>query len=679
MPPTSTTRSKSDTTTTTTSTSSSSSKPSGNSITTTKTTSVAIPSVPYQSNRGMSLSLPLLEGLCRRPSTAQSIVTAALHKFDAAQLIAKWVQGKYHHRRRRQQQQQQEQKNKDFQEAQTPQSKSMNPFLQTMPPHQHWLWEALKSASRPERHSAARLLLMGGCYCGSCRGSHDNSNNDESSGTATSTHGAQDEDYEQWKLQQVLIALWNAHAVPPLPLMGSITTNNGTSNNRAAALPSSYIPVEWMALLKHVVFGRSVTEEQIMAFCLKGIPWISQSIWQLVMGLSSTNNNTGVAGGGEKLYDQNEEYKLSQLQALIGLVELLYPLLMVVVEPIPPEKTTEATTGTEASPAKKSGNSSRSIAGVSQTTPMTAASPDQTRNTAKEKKEPDELIAERLKLRRRLVKRLFWKSFPSTTKAVDATTAAAAPTTTHPNYHHHHYDQYPHNLQPLSPLACLVGAFHVWKTNTDWPFPGPMVDASLAMLRQLVDINATTKVVNLVAEKATGISSPLGSGFKREAPESSNSRSNKRRKRTRAAASQLTQQQQQQASGSSPFLFRSSSSERSAAGNNNAAANNNERRRGDAPRLLSQIFAGHHSEDDGEDDIEEVVMEMLDEDDDDSETEAVAAVRRAASGAEMSGNVLHEDEAIDSEEEHDEEGTRLNFCVSMVLSWCDICLPFFVE
>ena len=583
---------------------------------------------------GASLSLPLLEGLCRRPATARSIVQKALTKWQAAQKIAHWVATKYW-------QQQKKKKKKKQPSSALVLLPSSIPYRQCLPPQQHWLWDAMRSASRSERHVAAQLLLQGGCPCGSCRTT-----------TAAASSSAQEE-HDQWQLQHVLVALWNAHVLPS-PAASTVISNYSVA---VATLPSSNIPVEWMALLKHVVLGKMVTEERILAFCVGGIPWMTQSIWQLVTALSATDRNSHAAG--------------TQMQALLGLVELLYSLLLVVfVEQPEPAATAAATaTDTPGSPAATTPSSSRRR-GRATASPATSTSPPDAK-TSESSETSAASITKRLASRRRILKRLFWKSMTETTDATTTATASVAK-----QHHTHPHHQLP-TQNPLSPLACLTGAFHVWKTNTDWPFPGPTADACLTMLRQLVDPNATAKAVNLagIAAPASGTTaSPPGSGVKRpgEAPNSTSSRQ-KRRKRTRSSSSatSASQQQQQQQQASGGFSFRSSA----AASNAQPAVGERRRTSGDnaeraIPRLLSSVLGDgsntnnnqHAGGDEDEDEeLDDVFMEIADEDDDDDEIDSdgdgvEVIMEHHDVGNEEAAVAPEDDEEIDSEDENDEEG-----------------------
>lgn len=552
------------------------------------------------STRGVSLSQPLLEGLCQRSENAHSIVHDALKKLHAATRIAKWVSAHYRKKEK-------------------PSRFVMIPFQQKLPPQQHWLWDAMRSSSRSERHVAARLLLQGGCPCETCRLPGD------------STPTASQEEVAQFKLQHVLMALWNRHILP-------VSTAGGDLSS-AVALPSN-IPMEWMALLKHVVLGKTVTEERIMAFCLGGIPWITQSIWELVTSLSQS---------------EQQACSPTQLQALIGLVELCYSVLLVVfIEPEITAARTDTTTGSPGttaasgavgSAAATSSNSvtTNAAAGTSTSTTRrpsssrrlnpgsprltTASTSTTSRSTptaaSTENKDSESLAnsaaaTKRLTMRRRVLKRLLWKP-------VDIGAGA------HP---HHANNSNNNNITTplLTPLACLIGALHIWKTNTDWPYPGPTADACLTMLRQLVDPNSTAKAVSLAG--LTG-SAASGSGATsttrpRDTPNSTSSSSRQRRRkrqRTTAGSSAL---------GSSPsaspsaFLFRHESRRNASAGS--SAGGGSERRRttaetdatdGTVTRLLSSVLGSaavrHSSQSDPEDDDEEgedVVMEDIDDDDD---------------------------------------------------------------
>lgn len=579
------------------------------------------------STTGVSLSLPLLEGLCRRPATGRGVVQKALAKWQAAQKIAHWVATKYW------QQQQKNKKKKQFSLRQ-----SSIPYRQCLPPQQHWLWDAMRSASRSERHVAARLLLQGGCPCGNCCRT-----------TTAAASSVQEEEHDQWQMQHVLVSLWNAYVLPAATV--------GSNNFAVATLPSSSIPMEWMALLKHVVLGKMVTEERILAFCLGGIPWMTQSIWQLVTALSGATDRHSHAAG-------------THLQALVGLVELLYSLLLVVfVEQPEPAAAAAATSDTPGSPTASTPSSSRRR-GRAAASPAMASLPPDVKNSESSETPAASSITKRLASRRRILKRLFWQSIMETT---DATTAAAAP---FPKQHTHPHHQLA-TQNPLSPLACLTGAFHVWKTNADWPFPGPTADACLTMLRQLVDPNATAKAVSLagIPAPASGTTaSPPGSGVKRpgEAPNSTSSRQ-KRRKRTRSSSATSASQQQQQQQASGGFSFRSSE----AASNVNPAAG--ERRMGGEnaesaiPRLLSSVLGSGSSTnnnridlhlaagDDDDEEMDEVVMDIADEDDDDDDIDSdgddvEVIMEHHDVGNEEVAVAPEDDEDIDSEDENDEEG-----------------------
>ena len=521
---------------------------------------------PPASHQGVSMSLPLLEGLCQRPVTAHKAVQKALTRIEAAQRIARWILAK------------KKKQNRGVYAIQQP---------PTIKVSSHWLWDAMQSASRAERHVAARLLLQGGCPCSTCRSFSTTKNN-----TTTTTLTAQEEEYRLWQMQSMLRALMNQHIL--------------TRTDSILTCPT--VPMEWMALLKHLLVGKMVTEERLMAFSVHGIQWMTRSIWQLVAQLAADSTSAAAP---------------TQLQALIAMTELCYSVLMVVFC----EPTTEGARKTTAADAS---SNSQSAATAGQSSPRranTAASSNSRRNntntniptstsnntsattTAAASNVDDNGIqsapvAKRLALRKRILNRLFWKYHTGNVGETDTSAAVA-------EHNHHHYHA---TVPPLSPLACLVGALHIWKTNTDWPYPGPTADACLAMLRQLIDPNATPKAVTLPGLTATATATAQATSNANASPSSHR----RRRKLSRSF---------------------SAGSGASAANNNNS--NNN-------PHMSG--FMMEVDEDDDDDEEEDVIMEDLDDDD---QSEGGAA---AGENNEVEVVVHDEDDQDDNyDPQHEEE------------------------
>ncbi|CAB9510970.1 Auxin transport protein BIG [Seminavis robusta] len=605
------------------------------------------------STRGVSLSLPLLEGLSQRPETAHCLVQTALKRLQAAQKIAHWVSSKWRAKKSQQI---------------TAASPCVIPYQQNLPSHQHWLWDAMRSVSRTERHVAARLLLQGGCPCSTCRTAAA-ATSSAAVGIVGSAGGVSkgDDEHAQWRLQQVLISLWNKHILPTT-LAPRVEPMKDTT---LATLPAN-IPMEWMALLKHIVLGKMVTEERIMAFCFGGIPWITQSIWQLVTALSNSKE-----GASAPL----------QLQALIGLVELCYSVLLVVF--IEPETTTSSsrtatTASTENPPQASTSTSTNSSASTNAISAASSSNPRRPRlgrlassssrggsttanaatnsnrtataetgDNSIDNSTNSDAVAKRLTLRRRVLQRLFWKNFD---------TAAVGPNQSAKHVHLYHLVN---NAFPLSPLACLIGAFHIWKANSDWPYPGPTADACLTMLRQLVDPSTTAKAVSLA-----GLTAPISSNTgtttantrPREAPNSASSSSRqRRRKRQRSTSSASSSQppvpQQRQppqppsSSGvATTFLFRSSAIGSSAAGVNSSNGNNNAASSSSA-RLAAVLGSARGNLLSASDDEDVEMDQDHDDDSEDSSEEVEEQEEEDEDEGEENNNDEEEDEELDQAEE----------------------------
>jgi hypothetical protein len=120
----------------------------------------------------MTVSLPLLEGLWRRPVASEKVVKEALHRYQAAKYIARWCSKKRCQRNLNQSREQQQQlqsgesrrKKRRIESAPAapqPAPARVPPLPAALSSHsyEHWLFQALDSQTLSVRQLAARILL----------------------------------------------------------------------------------------------------------------------------------------------------------------------------------------------------------------------------------------------------------------------------------------------------------------------------------------------------------------------------------------------------------------------------------------------------------------------------------------------------------------------------------------
>jgi hypothetical protein len=107
------------------------------------------------------MSLPLLEGLWRQPAASDSVLKEALHRYEAAKLIAKWCVAKRHQQTSAAAaaaaSTSSEPRPKKRRMASSPVECTERPTLQSS--YEHWLIRALDSSILAVRQMAARILL----------------------------------------------------------------------------------------------------------------------------------------------------------------------------------------------------------------------------------------------------------------------------------------------------------------------------------------------------------------------------------------------------------------------------------------------------------------------------------------------------------------------------------------